>query len=82
MYVDIRSHTGSILTIGEGYIASGSTKQKCNAHSSKESELNSTDDRMSKVTLTKKFLEAQNYKIKSKIIFQDNKSAIKLMRNG
>ena len=37
---------------------------------------------MSKITWAKKFLEAQNHKNKSNIIFQDNQSAIKLMKNG
>ena len=68
--------------MGKGSIASGSTKQKRNAHSSTESELNGTDDRISKVIWTKKFLEAQNYKINLYVIFQDNESTIKLMKNG
>ena len=51
-------------------------------HSSSESELNDIEDCISKVTWTKKFLEAHNYIIKSNVIFQDNKSTIKLMKIG
>ena len=45
-HADRRSHTGSIFTMGKGFVASSSTKQKYKLHSSTESELNSTDDRV------------------------------------
>ena len=73
-----KSHIGSIFTIGEGSIVNSSTKKNCNAHSSTKSEPNSAAENMSKVELGKKFLEAQNCKIKLSAIFQNNESAIKL----
>ena len=50
VHVDMKSHTGLIFTIGKGSISSSSTKQKCNACSSNESELNGTNNCRLKVT--------------------------------
>ena len=47
---DMKSHTGSIFTLGKGCISGSSTKQKVNARSSTESELIGIDDKISKVT--------------------------------
>ena len=79
---DMKSHTGSIFTLGKGAITSSSTKQKVNARSTTESELIGVDDKISKVIWSRKFIEHQGFKINLCIIFQDNTSTIKLLENG
>ena len=49
VHKDMKSHTGSVFTMGKGAILSGSSKQKVNTRSSTESELVSVDDRIAKV---------------------------------
>ena len=46
---DMRSHTGAIMTLGQGAIISDSTKQKVNARSSTESEMIAVDNTLSKI---------------------------------
>ena len=43
VHADMRSHTGGMLTLGKGAVISDSTKQKTNARSSTEAELNVID---------------------------------------
>ena len=66
----------------KGTIISSSTKQKSNAHSSTEAELNGVGDQIGKVLLTKRFLETQGFEVKLNIIYQDNQSTMKLALNG
>ena len=40
------------------------------------------DDTLSKILWTKRFIEAQGHMIKENIVYQDNKSAMKLEMNG
>ena len=68
--------------MGEGAIISLSRKQKLNSRSSTEAELIAVDDSVTDVPWTKNFLEAQGHNVKSRIILQDNESAIKLEKNG
>ena len=82
VHSDMRSHTGAMLTLGKGAVLSDSTKQKANARSSTEAELNAIDDKISKVLWVKKFVEAQGFDIMLNIIYQDNTSTIKLSNNG
>lgn len=79
---DMKSQSGSIFTLGKGAIINSSSKQKRNARSSAEAELNAVDEKISAVIWTKKFIEHQNFNIKLNVIFQDNASAIKLLENG
>ena len=59
-----------------------STKQKLNTRSSTETELVGADDVMYITIWTKYFIEAQGYKVKKLIPYQDNKSCILLEKNG
>ena len=79
---DFKSHTGGALTLGRGCPISGSGKQKLNTSSSTHAELVGVDDFMPKVLWSKLFMEAQGYEIKNNVVFQDNKSAILLEKNG
>ena len=60
----------------------GSGKQKLNTSSSTHAELVGVDNFMPKVLWSKLFMEAQGYEIKNNVVFQDNKSAILLEKNG
>ena len=79
---DMRSHTGAIMSLGEGVIQGISTKQKINTRSSTEAELVSIDDVISKIIWTKLFLEEQGYTVNENIIKRDNMSSMKLELNG
>ena len=59
-----------------------STKQKLNTRSSTETEIVGADDFMPAICWTRYFLEAQGYKVRDNILYQDNKSAILLEKNG
>ena len=79
---NMRSHTGATMSMGKGSILSKSTKQKLNVRSSTEAELVGTDDIMPEIIWTNYFLEKQGYKSNDTIVYQDNKSAILLEKNG
>ena len=68
--------------MGKGTISGKSRKQQLTVKSSTEAELVGVDDCLGAVLWTNYFLEAQGYKSKDTIIYQDNKSAILLEKNG
>ena len=55
--MDMKSHTGAVLTLGQGALLSFSSKQKINTKSSTEAELVGVDDAMSFVVWVKQFCE-------------------------
>jgi hypothetical protein len=79
---NMRGHTGGGLSMGRGFPIVTSTKQKLNTRSSTESEIVGVDDCMPAVLWTRYFLEAQGYSVHENIVFQDNKSAILMEKNG
>ena len=78
----MKSHTGAALTMRSGTVYNGSTKQKLNVRSSTEAELVGVDDYIAQVLWTNYFLGAQGFTTENTIIYQDNKSAILLEKNG
>ena len=82
VHVDMRSHTGGCLTMGEGIIYGTSFKQKLTTKSSTEAELVAASDVMPQILWTRYFLEAQGYGVNDNIVYQDNKSAILLEKHG
>ena len=82
VHPDFKSHTGGVMTLGNGAIQSGSMKQKLNMRSSREAEIVRVDDMAAKIFWTKLFIEAQGYEVEKNILFQDNKSSILLEVNG
>jgi hypothetical protein len=88
----MRSHTGAVLSLGQGALMSMSLKQKINTKSSTEAELVGVDDAMNFVEWIQLFVEQQiklvnNNSILKKIgcdtvIQQDNTSTIQLENNG
>ena len=82
VHPDFKSHTGACMTYGTGTPITMSRKQKLNTRSSTEAELVGVDDAVNMILWTKLFLEAQGYKISTNVLYQDNKSAILLEKNG
>jgi hypothetical protein len=82
VHPNLRFHSGGGLSMGRGFPVTCSTKQKINTRSSTESELVGADDFMPAICWTRDFLAAQGYHVQDNILFQDNKSAILLEKNG
>ena len=82
VHPNMRGHTGGVMTLGRGAPIVSSTKQKMNTRSSTECELVGADDLMPAVLWTRYFLKCQGYEVNDNIMYQDNKSAILLERNG
>ena len=82
VHPDFRSHSGGVMTMGEGAIQSMCQKQKLNTQSACTVELVSADDASSGILWTKLFMEDQGYEIEQNILYQDNKSTILLLENG
>jgi hypothetical protein len=78
------NNTGAAMSFdgGTGAVISVSRKQKLNTRSSTEAELVGTDDMSVMILWTKLFMEAQCYEIEKNILYQDNTSAILLIKNG
>ena len=79
---DMRGHTGAGLSLGRGFPIVSSTKHKLNTRSSTEAELVSVDDCMPIILWSRYFLLEQGYSVEDNILFQDNRSAILLEKNG
>ena len=58
------------------------SKQKPNTKNSTEVELFVIDDVLTQVIWTQYLLKEQGYMIQDNVIYQDNKSTIKLEKNG
>ena len=82
VHPDFRSHTGGVMTMGEGAMQILSKKQKLNSRSATESELIVVDDAATQILWTKLFVEAQGYPVEKNILYQDNTSSILLETNG
>ena len=80
VHADFKSHTGSVMSMGNGAITTMSRKQKLNTKSSTTAELVGADDVSTMILWTKLFMEEQGYPIKENILYQDNKSAILLKK--
>ena len=92
VHMDMKSHTGYCLTMGNGAPISGSNSQNINTRSSTEVEFAGVDDVISFVEWTSLFLKCQvkDYPIdhplkdlgKKNLVKQDNTSTIKLAKDG
>ena len=89
---DMRSHTGALMTLGQGAVYSFSAKQKINTKSSTESEVVGVDDAMPLCMWARYFFLHQGLKLKATAVSkqlgkrvmleQDNTSSIQLEKNG
>jgi hypothetical protein len=80
---DTKSHTGASLVFGKGgplYVTS--VKQPITAKSSTEAELIAFSDVSSELISLRSFAIAQGYPTQAAIVYQDNKSTMKLVENG
>ena len=82
VHQDMKSHTGSTITLGKGSIYAKSSTQRLTTKSSTEAELVGLSDSANQVLWTRYFIIAQGYTNRPAIIFQDNKSTIQLITNG
>jgi hypothetical protein len=82
VHEDMKSHTGGMLTLGNGSVYAPSTKQKINSKSSTEAELIAVNDVLGQALWTKYFLESQGLVVSRNTVLQDNKSAMLLEANG
>ena len=76
------SQTGGLMTLGGGAVHSVLKKQRLNTMSSTKAELVAVDDVMPQVIWTRNFLLEQGFDLQGNIVYQDNKSAILLEKNG
>lgn len=72
VHPDFRSHTGGVLTMGDGAITSISRKQGINTRSRTEAEFVAADEVVGSMIWKRLFLEAQGYKITENTLYQDN----------
>jgi hypothetical protein len=79
---DFKGHTGAIMRLGKGAMASYSRRHKQNTRSSTETEIVSVDQMMPEVLHSLRFLRAQGYDVNHAKVYQDNKSAQLLEING
>ena len=79
---NMRSHTGGMMSFGIGALHTKSTKQKLNTKSSTEAELVGVSEYLPYHIWLINFLEHQGYKVKEKLLFQDNESTIRMEVNG
>ena len=82
VHEDMWRHIGGGISFGRGILLGHSTKQKINTTSSTESELVGAADYLPNVVWLIKFLEHQDYKVSSSVLYQDNQSAIRSERNA
>jgi hypothetical protein len=82
VYQDMRGQTGGALTLGRGCPTVQTMKAKCTTRSSTIQELVAVDEMMSDILWTRLFMKEQGIKVRDNILYQDNKSAILLEKNG
>ena len=70
------------MSFGIGALHTKSTKQKLNTKSSTEAELVGVSEYLPYHIWLINFLEHQGYKVKEKLLFQDNESTIRMEVNG
>ena len=82
IHPDMKSHTGSVITLGKGAIYAKSGTQRLMTKSSTEAELVALSDSANQVLWTRNFLECQGHPQPPALVYQDNQSTIQLIRNG
>ena len=82
VHENMRSHSGSMSTLGLGSIDAASTALDMNTKSACESEYVSLSDNITNAIFMRNFLIAQGYDEHPAVVMQDNEAAIKLAENG
>jgi hypothetical protein len=79
---DFKSHTGSVVRLGNSTVGCKSTKQKLNSKSSCEAELIGVSDMVGEVLRIAHLLEELGFKTPPPRLLQDNMSTIALLERG
>jgi hypothetical protein len=82
IHEDCRGQTDSLVTFGNGALASSSNKMKCNTKSLMETELYSLVVKLTDIIWMRYFVECQGYNMDEYVIYQDNMSALSLEKIG
>jgi len=82
VHTDGKSHTGGCISFGIGAVGTKCQKQKLNVKSSTEGEIVGVSDYLPSMIWSRMFLEAQGYPVVDNVLYQDNQSAIKIIKNG
>ena len=82
VHEDMKSHSGMVISLGEGAILAVSTKQKCVSKSSTEAELIAVTDLLPEAFHLRKIIEAITRKNVKIILYQDNMETISMIKNG
>ena len=79
---DCKSHTGGAISWGWGVLLTKCQKQKLNTKSSTEGEIVGVSDFMPNMIWARMFLQEQGFVLEENILYQDNQSAMKVLKNG
>jgi hypothetical protein len=79
---DMKSQTGGAMSMGIGVLHAKGNKQKLNVKSSTEAELVGNSDYLPYNLWLMHFLHEQGYEITDNILYQDNQSTIRMLKNG
>jgi len=79
---DMKGQTGGCVKVGSGVLHSRSSKQRLNTLSSCETELVGDSEYLPYCVWLLYFMESQGYKMKKRVLHQDNQSTIKMLKNG
>lgn len=82
VHKDFKSHTGAVVSLGQGPIYVKSTKQKINTKSSTEAEIVAVSDALSQIIWVRDFLAEQGYTLGPAKLLQDNTSSILMLERG
>ena len=80
-HIDMKGHSGLIITLGGGPLFWKSVKQKLVALSSTESEIMALKEALTYVCWVKLVLDDLQISYSDTIVYQDNESAIKIIEN-
>ena len=82
VHADSKSHSGMIVTLGQGTILGMSTKQKCVSKSSTEAELIAVTDFIGEAMKLKMIAQEITRKGVKLVLYQDNQATINMIKNG
>ena len=82
IHADGKSHTGCVITLGQGGVYTKSHKQKIVSKSSTEAELIALSDSLSMILWTQQFLRDLGVEVGPVTVHEDNTSTISLAKKG
>jgi hypothetical protein len=82
IHENMRGHTGGCMSTGVGVIHGKASKQKMNTKSTTESEVVGVSEYIPYKIQMINILKGQGYALDKKVLYQDNESAIRLIKNG